>query len=452
MHVLERPRTAGRNLTFVAALLGLLMAQLDGAVVIAALPSIQHDLHGTAIAGVTAVYGLAVTVATPLHGRLGDMYGRRVTFSLSIAIFALGSVACALAPSLVFLVGARAIQGLGGSGLIVAAVSVLAEMFDKEELLRRQGWMTAVAAIAFVGGPPIGGLIAGQFGWQWIFGLNLPICAVALAIGFAGLPHRNSSNAKGGFDFPGAGLVVVGGASLVALGSSENVATNPLVAVPLLIVAVVSTILLVRVEKSAASPLISPRLFVVPAVARSVLASGLSGVTLFGTFTFMSLAIVATVHSGPTGTGLLLVPMTAGQLLLTTTFSLLARKFPQLTAWGRLGLALGVAGLSLIALAIVFSQPYALICGLVLSGAALGLSMQVYTLLVQSFAPKESIGAAMGTLSFSRQIGNVLGTAIFGWVAALLANPSGGLVAIFALAAAVTVVALVTSPGQPAGS
>jgi MFS family permease len=430
-----------RDLTFAAALVGLLMAQLDGAVVIAALPTIQHDLHGAGIAGVTAVYGLAVTIATPVHGRLGDMFGRRLMFPLSITVFAIGSIACALTPDLAWLIAARAVQGLGGSGLIVGAVSVLTELFDRDVLLRRQGWMTAVSAIAFVAGPPVGGLIAGQLGWRWIFGLNLPICLIALVIGFAGLPGRNDSAPRGRFDIPGAVLVAVGGASLVALGSGENLGWWSLA---LVLVAVVAAIALVRVERRSASPLVSPRLFTIPELARAITATGLSGATLFGTFTFMSLAIVAATGSGPTETGLLLVAMTAGQLVPTVLFSLLVKKFPDLAGWGRIALVAGVAGMVLIALAISLPSLALLVCGLVLSGAALGLSMQVYTLVVQSAAPKDAIGAAVATLTFSRQIGNVVGIAVFGWVLVLL--PVGGLMAIFALAAAITLAALLTAP------
>ena len=141
--------------------------------------------------------------------------------------------------------------------------------------------------------------------------------------------------------------------------------------------------------------------------------------------------------------------MTAGQLIPTTLFSLVAKKFPNLPLWGRAGLAAGVAGMLLIAggaqgVDSALSSLALLVCGLVLSGAALGLSMQVYTLITQSAAPKESIGAAVATLTFSRQIGNVVGIAGFGWVLALL--PAGGLVAIFVLAAAITLAALLTAP------
>lgn len=120
---------------FAALILGMLMAQLDTNIVVAALPSIGADLGSpAAVAGVTAVYLLTVTISTPVHGKLGDLLGRRSVFVVSVLLFALGSLACAAAPSMAALVGARAVQGLGGGGLVVTAVSALAEMFDRDEL------------------------------------------------------------------------------------------------------------------------------------------------------------------------------------------------------------------------------------------------------------------------------------------------------------------------------
>jgi MFS family permease len=426
---------ASTRFAFFGALLGLFMAQLDGSVVVAALPSIQHQFGG-GIAGVTAAYLLGVTVAAPIHGRLGDMYGRRTTFVLSALIFAVGSIACALAPTLPALVVARLFQGLGGSGLIVGAVSSVAELFDREELVRKQGWFTAVAAISFIGGPPVGGLIAGQWGWQWIFLLNVPVCVITVLLAMT-LPGRKSGRAAGSFDFPAAILVVIGGGSLVALGSLPE----SLWTIALALVVVVSAILLVRTERRSAHPLISPRLLSDRALGRSLIVTGVSGIALFGTFTFTSLAIVAATGANATQTGLLLLPMTIGQLAVMTFFSLLAKKFPHLTRWGHLGLGMGVAGLLLIAVSIPLTSVYALTAGLALSGAALGLSMQVYTLIAQSQAPKELIGAAMGTLSFARQAGGVLGIAIFGWLV-----PTGGLTVIFVAAAAIVAIAAMTAP------
>src|SRR3954451_2203351 len=149
---------APRDLAFAGLLLGMAMAQLDGLIVTAALPSIGEDLHArTGLVAVTAAGLLTLTVATPLHGRFSDLHGRRISFAASVLVFAAASAWCAAAPDLGSLIAARALQGLGGSGLIVPAMSALGARFERGERLPRQAWQTAAFAAPPPGGPPLGG-------------------------------------------------------------------------------------------------------------------------------------------------------------------------------------------------------------------------------------------------------------------------------------------------------
>ncbi|MGC5015943.1 MFS transporter [Streptosporangium sp. DT93] len=215
------PSRAAR-LAFAALLAGMFMAQLDGNVVVAALPAMAADLRsGGAIAAVTAVYLLTVTVSTPVHGKLGDLLGRRAVFHGALLAFAAGSLACALAPSLPALIAARAVQGVGGGGLAVTAISALAQMFTREELIRRQGYLIGVMALSSLAGPPLGGLLAAGPGWRWIFTVNLPLCAVAALLALRGLPRRPPERARTPFDLAGALLVAAVGGGTVALGPSR---------------------------------------------------------------------------------------------------------------------------------------------------------------------------------------------------------------------------------------
>jgi MFS family permease len=421
-----------RNTAFAALLLGMLMASLDTNVVVAVLPSLAADLgQPEAVGGVTAAYLLAVAVATPLHGSLGDRWGRRSMFVGSVVVFALGSLACALAPTMTVLIGFRAVQGLGGSGLIVAAVAGMAELFSREEMLRRQGWLTAAFAVSAIGGAPLGGLLAATAGWPVIFLINLPISVVALALGIRSVPAQRAAPRR--FDVAGAVLVVIAGSSVVALGS---VARSPL----LLVVAIAATVAFVLVERRTSAPLIPPALF----TDRTVAVTLFSGIALFGSFTYVPLAIT----TDPATTGLLLLPMSAGQLVATTGFATLARRWPRLTAWGRLGLSMGVVGLlGTATIPLLATGPLRIIVtvvALTFSGAALGLSMQAYTLLAQSQAPRETIGATMATLTFTRQIGGSLGIALFGWTMSLTDGTAG----VFITAAAFLVAAVVVAPSD----
>jgi predicted MFS family arabinose efflux permease len=359
----------------------------------------------------------------------------------SVLVFAAGSLACALAPSMLLLVAARAVQGIGGAGLVVTAVSTLGVLFDRTELIRRQIWLTAVMAIAALAGPPLGGYLSEFAGWPAIFLVNLPVCVLALAIGYRGLPGKSGTTSLRGFDIAGAVLVLVASSAVVVLGSFEMVASSPVLAPLVLALAVVAAVAFVRREQRAADPLIPPTIFGSPGLARSIAVTGIGGIALFGTFTFVPLAVIAGTGYNVQAVSTLLVALTAGLLVVTATFSVLARKFPRMVPWGRLGLFLGVVGLSLLAVLplITASAGWVVlsiaVAGLALSGAVLGLLMQAYTLLGISTAPPEHFGSAMATLTLARQLGGSIGAAAFGWLLITMSGSANATVAILGLAA-----------------
>src|SRR4051794_12708723 len=259
MHISTGSRRAAGEAAFAALLLGMLLAQLDGTVVVAALPTITADLgEPGAVAGVSAAYLLTVTVSTPVHGRLGDLLGRRAVFVGALLVFAAGSALCAAAPTFPTLVAARALQGIGGGGLVVSAVTGLGGLFGPAGRIRRQVWVTAVFGVSALAGPPVGALLAAGPGWRWVFLANLPLCAVALALGGRGLPGRRPATTPG-FDLLGTLLVVAGGSCAVALGSVDGLPAR--VAVPLAAGAVLAGALFVLVERRAPAPLVPPALF-----------------------------------------------------------------------------------------------------------------------------------------------------------------------------------------------
>lgn len=438
---------------FCALVLGMLVAQLDTTIVVAALPTIGVELGARdAVAGVTAAYLLAVTVSTPVHGKLGDLLGRRPVFLAAVALFAVGSLACALAPTLPALIAARSVQGLGGGGLIVTAVAALGQMFSREELVRRQIWLTGATAVSALAGPPLGGLLAGGPGWPVIFLVNLPICAFAVILGLNGVPTRPSGAVDGvgmrDFDWAGAALLAIGGTAVVALGSLPSLANDELWTPMLALTAVCCAARFRSVERRAAHPLIPPNLFAVPALARSIAVTGLAGAALFGTFTFIPLAISAGTDASSGQIGVLLLALTGGQLVISTMFSVLARRYSRIVPWGRLALYLGTAGLLLIAAVPQLETAATLVAvlGMALAGASLGLSMQAFTLLGQTSAPLESFGAAMGTLTFARQLGGSIGAASFGWLLLLITDLRVGLSVVLVAAAGCLVLALLVAP------
>ncbi|MGL5825503.1 MAG: MFS transporter, partial [Nocardioides sp.] len=245
MHTLVEGRIS-RELAFAGLLVGLLMAQLDTNVVVAALPAIASDL-GVGASATFAVYLLAVTIATPLLGALGDRHGRRPVFAASMVLFGAGSAAAAAAPTLLVLVGARVVQGVGGAGLVISAVATIGEMFDAQERIRRQGWLATVFAVSSLAGPPVGGWVAAGPGWRAIFAVNLPLCALGLALGARSVPAAPTARSGGRFDWAGAALIALGGSAVLALGSSATVAGSAAAAAAAVAVAAASAVLLVRV-------------------------------------------------------------------------------------------------------------------------------------------------------------------------------------------------------------
>lgn len=441
------------DLGFAAAVLAMFMAQLDGMAISASLPTVAADLGGVGglggIAGVSAAYLVAMAVSTPLHGQFGDRYGRRVALLGSVLVFGAGSLACAFAPALPTLVAARALQGLGGGGLIVGATSAMGELFDKAALIRRQGWLTAVSTGSLLAGPLLGGVIADGPGWRWIFGLNLPVCVVVVVLGAAGLPavRREAS----GFDPLGLALVAVGGASLIVLGTGSGIAANPMLAPLLGAIALAAGIGLVAVERRVRSPLLPASVRGTPALRRSLLALSCVGLGIYGTMAFVPLLISETTGVGAAGIGGYLVVMNAGSVAVSATFAVLTRRWPRMVPWGRIGLVVGA-----IALGLLLAAPYvggrlgiaALVVGLAGYGLTFTVLMSAYTLLAQSKAAPEAMGSAMAALQFVRQAGGSLATAAYGWLALVVAGgPSGpALTAIFAVAAASLVVGLLVGP------
>jgi predicted MFS family arabinose efflux permease len=295
----------------------------------------------------------------------------------------------------------------------------------------------------WVGSWPRGG------GWPAIFLINVPVCLVVVVLGVCGLPAGGTASRLRGFDVLGTVLVAVVAASVVLLGSFEGVASSPVWAPVLVGLAGVGAVGFVACERRAADPLIPPSLFASRGLARSIVVTGLSGIALFGTFTFVPLAVMAGTGYEAAAVSGVLVALTGGQLAVTATFSVVARRYPRMVLWGRLGLGLGVIGMGLLALLPHLGAALAVtvaLVGLVLSGAALGLSMQAYTLLGISTAAPAHFGSAMATLTFARQLGGSLGAAVFGWLVIVLRESPAALSVALGVAAVVLAIGFVVAP------
>jgi EmrB/QacA subfamily drug resistance transporter len=411
----SRPRV---RLIFAGLMLVMLLAALDQTIVATALPTIVGDLGGlTKLAWVTSAFLLAQTAVTPIYGKLGDLYGRKLVLQSAVGVFLAGSALCGLSTDMTELIAFRAVQGLGAGGLMVLVQAVVGDVVPPRERGRYQGLFGAVFGVASVGGPLLGGAIVQAVAWQWIFYVNIPLGAIALIVLSITLP---SSGRRGRphIDYLGAS-VLAAGLSAIVLVASLGGTTWRWGAAQTIIVAAVGVALLVAfffIEQRAREPVLPPalmrdRIFVV-AGAESLIV----GFALFGSVTFLPLYFQTVDHATPTGAGLRLVPLMLGVLTMSIVSGQLISRTGRYRAFPIAGTAVMTIGLLLLSrLDVNTSNALAFLYLLVL-GLGLGSVMQVLVLAVQNAVDFSMLGAATSGVTMFRGIGGALGAAAFGTI------------------------------------
>lgn len=405
-----------RNLIFVAIVLGMLLAALDQTIVATALPTIVANLGDAGHQSwVVTSYLLASTVVTALAGKLGDSYGRKRVFQAAIVFFVVGSALCGLSQSMAMLVGARALQGIGGGAITVTASALIGEVVPLRERGRYQGILGAVFGVTTVIGPLLGGYFTDYLTWRWAFWVNVPISVVVIFVAAAAIPALGVS-AKPIIDYSGIVFVGLGAAGLTlatSWGGTLYAWGSPTI-IGLFVGAAVALGVFVVVERRAAEPILPIRLFASPVFAVCCVLSFVVGFAMLGALTFLPTYMQYVNGVSATTSGLRTLPMVVGMLITSTGSGTLV---------GRTGRykVFPVAGTALMALAFVLMSRMepstsALIQSLylVILGAGIGLSMQVLVLIVQNTSNFEDLGVATSGVTFFRTIGSSFGAAIFG--------------------------------------
>lgn len=361
------PPVQSIRLLFSALLLVMLLSALDQTIVSTALPTIVGELGGLdKLSWVVTAYILSSTIAVPLYGKFGDLFGRKIVLQVAIGLFLVGSVLCGLAQNMTQLVLMRGLQGLGGGGLMVISMAAVADVIPPANRGRYQGLFGGVFGLATVIGPLIGGFLVQHASWRWIFYINLPLGLFALLV-IGAVFHSSNKRSQHQIDWLGA--------IYLSMALFRN------------------------------------RSFLLCSLIGFVI-----GMSLFGSVTFLPLYLQVVKEATPTEAGLQLIPLMGGLLLTSIISGRIISRTGKYRLFPILGTLLGVTGMVLLTRITIHSPLWQLYLFTGVLGAGLGLVMQVLVLAVQNAMPAQMYGVATSGVTLFRSIGGSIGVALFGAV------------------------------------
>ncbi|MGW3845661.1 MDR family MFS transporter [Streptomyces fagopyri] len=398
-----------------ALVLAVLLAALDQTIVSTALPRIAEDLDGfDAIAWVSAAYLLASTAATPLWGKLGDMFGRKRLYLASTGLFLIASAACGLARNLPELIGARALQGIGGGGMIVLTFALVGDVVAPRERGRYQGMFGSVYGVASIVGPLLGGIFTDRLSWRWAFLINLPVGAITLVIAARVLP-AGVRRATARVDHAGALLLAATATGIVLVTSfGRNWGWASPRVIGLIAATVVVAALLPIVERRAAAPVLPLTMLASRTVVLGSLIGFAANAAMFSVLVYLPTYLQIVHGVSATLSGVHLLPLVIGLVVSQSHAGRWATHVERLRPVLVTGLALNVAGLFLLGTVGAGTPTAALSCYFLVTGVGMGMVPMVVLTAVQNAVPGEDIGAASAVVTFARSIGAAFGVAVFG--------------------------------------
>lgn len=402
-------------------MMGMFLGALDQTIVSSAIRVIADQLHGqTAQAWITTAYLITATISTPLYGKLSDIYGRKPLYLSAISLFLLGSALCGIADSIYQLAAFRAIQGLGGGGLMSLALTIVADLIPARQRSKYQGYFMAMFGVASVVGPVIGGLFAGMDtflgtdGWRWLFFINLPVGVVALVV-VAKVLNVRTERVEHRIDYAGAAsLIVMLVPLLIVAEQGREWGWGSRTALTMYAIGAVGFVLFVLAERwMGAEALLPLRMFRLPSFRMGNTLNFIVGVGMFGGLSSVPLYLQVVKGLSPTEAGLMMLPMMLGIMTSTLIAGKLIARTGRLKLFPVIGSGVMAIALFLFSLLRADTSLVQIGATACVMGAGLGMLMQTLTLVVQSDATSTDLGVATASVNLFRQTGGTVGAAVF---------------------------------------
>lgn len=418
--MLKKVIKPGSKITImIGVILAMLLSALDQTIVATAMPNVVRELNGLEhLSWVFTAYMLASTVIIPIYGKLSDMFGRRGLYLLGIFVFLLGSVLSGMSHSMTQLIIFRAIQGLGGGMMMVNSIAIIGDIFPPAERAKWQGVLGGIFGLAAVAGPFLGGWLTDNWGWRSIFYINLPLGLLAIIILATALPKIIPDIKQRSIDFAGAvtltlGLVplllgLVWGGNQYAWGSGEILG--------LLAGAVVMLTAFIFIERKAKEPILSLDLFKNRVFLVSVLVTFLTAMGMFGAILYIPLFSQGVIGVSATNSGVVLLPMMVGLVLASIVSGQIISRTGKYKWLAIIGMAITVIGMYLFSTMTAGTTNPELIRNMAITGIGLGVTMPIFTIVIQSAFDHSRLGEVTAASQLFRSIGGTVGTAVLGSV------------------------------------
>ncbi|QGN47031.1 MDR family MFS transporter [Micromonospora sp. WMMD558] len=435
----QAPVRPNIRLVLFGLMIAMMLAMLDNMIVSTALPRIVGEFGGLDhFTWVVTAYVLGTTVSTPIWGKIGDLYGRKPVFLTAVVIFLIGSALCGMAGSALFggadggmveLIAFRAVQGLGAGGLMVGVMAIIGDLVPPRERGRYQGMIAGIMAIAMVAGPLVGGFITDHLSWRWAFYVNLPLGGVALVLLIATLhlPRRRTEHR---IDWWGAALLAAGITAIVLIttwGGNEYAWASPQI-LGLAAFALIALAAFGVVERRAVEPILPLGLFANRNFALISVVGFLLGFAMFGAMSFLPLYQQTVQGASATNSGLLLLPLMFGMLVVSLLVGRAITRTGRYRAFPIVGGVVMTAGMALLTRLDVHTSKIESSLYMLVFGVGMGFLMQTSMLIAQNSVEQRDLGAASGAATFFRSIGGSFGISLFGAIFAnrLADSPAGG--------------------------